>query len=417
MKKTFITAILSFVFLHAISQINITLIVPPLSSRLSELIRQSSQVTAIYTNTSAKSISYKMNCKLTIDNNIIAEYKLNDSPTEILNPMESKTYKLSDIGDITKTFDYNNPMVAEIIRSGYLPAGNLQLCISLFDANDMNVMVSLEQCKNSIVTSYQPPIAVSPDNNSIINSNSVSIFRWSPVTPAYKGLVNYKVQVFEIMDGQDAMQAFRSNQPIWEKNTNALQQFWPMEVPREAGNYLWTIRAYDNEDQAIGSYETYAEFRTFSIQNSNLNNPATNTTISVMPTNGFVRAKFFQKGSTNLIYDMILPIQNKQQVLDLFELSDQINLLNMTIDEVKEVPGNAKNIGFGILDVFGNITAVVTEERMIFSFSKNSANTQDIGMEAGNNYVWGKEKADLTLDRIKPLIDNCKELKGLSVLN
>lgn len=55
----------------------------------------------------------------------------------------------------------------------------------------------------------------SPENGAVVNRGAPVKFRWTPVVP--KPAMNYKLRVWQLMQGQNGTTAMRTNQPIFEK--------------------------------------------------------------------------------------------------------------------------------------------------------------------------------------------------------
>jgi hypothetical protein len=140
---------------------------------------------------------------------------------------------------------------ASIRRSGRLPAGQYQLTIQVTNAT--GDVVRATQSKFFFVTSYQLPVLMSPANGARLDAHtaqSVIVFRWTPVTPAYAEPVVYRVQVFEVLSGQTPMQAFRANRPLLDEATRGLTQYaWHVNLPMidSAANrqFIWTVQTTD----------------------------------------------------------------------------------------------------------------------------------------------------------------------------
>lgn len=134
-------------------------------------------------------------------------------------------------------------------KTGSLPSGNYQFCVRLFTATDL-APIGEELCRPFSVTAYQLPILMQPAAGAVIDATAAQTnitFRWTPLVPRPPLPVTYRLQVFEVLDKQTPMQAFRSNQPLLDKNVAAVNQFLWMpqldfSVPRK---FIWTIQALD----------------------------------------------------------------------------------------------------------------------------------------------------------------------------
>jgi len=122
---------------------------------------------------------------------------------------------------------FNGRFKSSMDKSGKLPAGGYQLCVQLVNPTDYRVM-SAEQCRVFNLASFQLPIPVMPANESVLDldkAQSAITFRWTPVTPTPAPPVRYRLIVFEILPGQTAMQALRSNQPLLAKDVVGTTQY------------------------------------------------------------------------------------------------------------------------------------------------------------------------------------------------
>ena len=115
-------------------------------------------------------------------------------------------------------------------RSGKLPTESYQLCAQLVNPVDYSI-ITQEQCKIFNIASLQLPFLVTPNANTFLEKNiaqSVITFRWTPVTPRpVQADITYRLQVFEVLDGQKPMQAFRANMPVLDVDVKmATQYIW-----------------------------------------------------------------------------------------------------------------------------------------------------------------------------------------------
>jgi len=135
------------------------------------------------------------------------------------------------------------------VRTGRLPAGDYQLCLSLVDPITLNE-ITQPTCQSFYIPDYQPPTCLFPINQSELAANSLpgTTLRWPPVMPLPSDLnIQYDVCIYEVLAGQYAEQAIRSNRPIVAVSVEN-QTFlpWPTdyELPEE-GRYVWTVKAMD----------------------------------------------------------------------------------------------------------------------------------------------------------------------------
>ncbi|MFI5133530.1 MAG: hypothetical protein ACHQEB_04295, partial [Chitinophagales bacterium] len=155
-----------------------------------------------------------------------------------------------------------------------LPEGDYNLCVRLYDETGQRALTQ-PLCQPFSIRSYQQPQLILPaDKSALLPAQAKTIqFRWTPVSPAPTGIVTYKLQVFEVMNGQYPEQAVRSNQPILEKELPGATQFiWIPQNDIQPIQYVWTVQALDREGRPIGRQEGRATPFTFKIAEIVLNN-------------------------------------------------------------------------------------------------------------------------------------------------
>jgi len=152
-------------------------------------------------------------------------------------------------------------------RTGQLPAGNYELCVSLFDEGGKPLSSFQEACGFFLLTQIQLPILIGPFDNQVLRGNVRPTFSWTPATPVSPGTrVTYKLQVFEIMDGQGMMQALQGNRPLISEEVEGLTQFWPTEwdIPNNS-SFVWTVQALDDNGNPLGDNNGIASPQSFKI--------------------------------------------------------------------------------------------------------------------------------------------------------
>ncbi len=188
---------------------------------------------------------------------------------------------------------FNGSYKSSMDKTGKLPSGSYQLCVQLVNPTDYRIM-SEERCRIFNLAAYQLPIPVMPANEMILDiekAQSVITFRWTPVTPNTGMMLTYRVTVFEILPGQTAMQALRSNLPLLAKNiVGTTQYIWQPQLgmtacckgdpdfdlrmkdtTRKTGNpdlepdvlaragteedayaFIWTLQTFDSQGRPFG---------------------------------------------------------------------------------------------------------------------------------------------------------------------
>ncbi|MBI5646516.1 MAG: hypothetical protein HY962_06255 [Ignavibacteriae bacterium] len=153
-------------------------------------------------------------------------------------------------------------------KTGMLPAGDYEFCVDLLDPQTGQSIIGAPICRGFYVTGYDAPKLLFPDNGSALQTGERPMFRWAPVTPQPQGFVTYRVMVFEVLQGQRAMQAFRGNRPILDVPVRGVTQLlWPPEypLPGRVPEYAWTVRALDERGTPLGETDGYAQPFTFTV--------------------------------------------------------------------------------------------------------------------------------------------------------
>jgi hypothetical protein len=164
----------------------------------------------------------------------------------------ANTYTLDKLLQLENLRITDGNVIRSIQNSGKLPPGNYQLCVQvLTSAGDIGLLKA-PVCRSFTQVAYQLPYLLSPENKKWLDANiaqSVITFRWSSVVPRPSERVIYRLQVFEVMDYQQPMQALRANQPILNVEvTNTTQYFWrpQLSLKDSVGHiFIWTVQTLD----------------------------------------------------------------------------------------------------------------------------------------------------------------------------
>jgi hypothetical protein len=120
-----------------------------------------------------------------------------------------------------------------------------------------------------------PPQLVAPVDGKTFAQNEMAApvtFRWTPVVPKPSGAVTYRLKVWQLMQGQTASQAMRTNQPIATKDVDNITQAVVNGIytgpcrPPYLCDYVWQVQTVNRENQPIGNNEGKSELFSFKIQ-------------------------------------------------------------------------------------------------------------------------------------------------------
>lgn len=174
----------------------------------------------------------------------------------------------SNVFSLEKALQFENlqftdgTVIKSIQTSGKLTAGSYQICISMLNSENDAELTKAPVCRPFTQANYQLPYLLTPNNKTWLDANlaqTVISFRWSSVVPQMMEQVIYRLQVFEVMDGQEPMQALRSNQPILNTDIrNTTQYFWrpQLSLKDSIGHiFIWTVQTLDTEGLPVTSID------------------------------------------------------------------------------------------------------------------------------------------------------------------
>lgn len=153
-------------------------------------------------------------------------------------------------------------VLREIQTKGKLPAGNYQLCVQVMGSLNGSTreveLLKAPSCRPFTQVSYQLPYLLAPNDKVWLDAGtaqSVITFRWSPVVPRTSERTVYRLQVFQVMDQQKAVQALRSNMPVLNAEIiNSTQYIWRPQLNfklSEKTMLIWTIQTLDSKGNPL----------------------------------------------------------------------------------------------------------------------------------------------------------------------
>jgi hypothetical protein len=162
-----------------------------------------------------------------------------------------------------ENLQFENGVIANKIQtSGKLPSDTYTLCIQLISGTNDAVLTREPVCRPFTQISFQLPFLLAPNDKTWLDANiaqSVITFRWSSLVPMSKEPVFYRLQVFEVLDGQQPMQALRSNQPILETEVRGTTQyFWRPQLSFKDNSghvFIWTVQTLDAKGTPVSSVD------------------------------------------------------------------------------------------------------------------------------------------------------------------
>jgi hypothetical protein len=147
-----------------------------------------------------------------------------------------------------------------VIRTGTVPAGSYDACLSLMDASTGRELV--EQCIHIEVRPAGPPRLISPRKGKGLKVKR-PVFTWTKPAPVPAGeRVLYKFKIVEIYKGQTKEEAMRSNPPWYEEDGIRRTSF---QYPLKAKNldpdrqYAWQVQSFYEGGFPLGTNRGMSE--------------------------------------------------------------------------------------------------------------------------------------------------------------
>lgn len=291
MKKKYLLTLLAGLISSIMFAQTIQLIMSPNPSPyLSDWQNKTETARLIVNNTSQSSIDCKIKTQLfNGDDELVAETDFAKMPVLTLMPGISQ-FNAEDIYPLEAVKTYGN-YFNSTSATGRIPDGNYRICTDLVDPiKGTPLTTQSPQCKMFRIIAYQAPVLIAPRENQIIpETESKGIFfRWTPVAPTPNYIVTYRLQIWEVSDGQTNVDALRYNWPIIEKDFRGiLQTQWPIDfaLPDEEMNYVWTITPLDNEGRNLVDGYGMAEPFGFKFKTEDITPPILSVKLQQPPPN------------------------------------------------------------------------------------------------------------------------------------
>lgn len=207
----------------------------------------------------------------TLDGTVIGAADLARVPVLTINSAGTTVLTSNDIMPL-EFMVFTGKYKTSLERTGKLPADNYNICVQPVRPADY-APAGEQQCKNFYLASIQLPVLMKPYNEEILDAKKAQTaitFRWSPVVPTQTTPVTYRIQVFEVLPTQSPVQALRSNQPLLDKELQALTQYiWQPQLSfmaydgetKKLPTYIWTIQSLDANHKPVTQTDGSGEGR------------------------------------------------------------------------------------------------------------------------------------------------------------
>ena len=169
-----------------------------------------------------------------------------------------------DWGSVT----YDRSLQSQAISTGRLPEDIYAFCIGIYTADTQELLDEVEAEFN--ILSFGQPSLISPEDGSILEILQQP-FEWTPITDFSEFETSYWFRIYEVLPGQNPMDAIASNMAFHEEELfNQTMFLYPIDAQEfEKGKqYLWYVQATDGAGKSIGENEGRSELWTFSFETS-----------------------------------------------------------------------------------------------------------------------------------------------------
>lgn len=184
-----------------------------------------------------------------------------------IDPFDVRTFNTADL-------------VGMLAGCNELKEGSYTICAQFF--NPEKIAISREVCKDFRVEAanveYAPPALITPEDEkkfSVTQLQGPVMFRWTPIVPKPKDPVTYRLKVWQLMQGQNATMAMRTNQPIVTKDVDNITQATVSGIytgpcrPPYLCDFIWNVQALTKDGKPIGNNNGNSEPFRFSVAAEN----------------------------------------------------------------------------------------------------------------------------------------------------
>ncbi len=235
-----------------------------------------------------------------VESKILVIIKKNGA--KICGTYTNSTAPSSNFNTLTKVWS-GSSAVSLLGQSCILQPGDYELSVQFFGySNGKFNPLSDEKTKAFSIRgneqqSYQAPQNIAPLNETIIKESDLLkpiSFRWTPVIPRLQEPVTYRLRVWQLMQGQNGVQARTVNQPIFTKDVDNLTQAIVTNLytgpckPPYLCDFIWNVQALNREGKPIGGNNGTSENFTFKFSNGNTTTTTTQQLTLVSPANGTI---------------------------------------------------------------------------------------------------------------------------------
>jgi len=191
----------------------------------------------------------------------------------------------SGFNTLTKVWNGTNA-VALLGQDCVLTPGDYEICVQFFDYGPVGMApLSEEKCKPFSIRekeqqTFQPPQSIAPVDGTVMSEADAKkpiTFRWIPVIPRPQDPVTYRLTVWQLMQGQNGVQAMKANQPLITKDVDNIAQAVVNNLvsgpclPPYLCSFIWNVQALNHEGKPIGENNGTSKPSQFSANSCDVN--------------------------------------------------------------------------------------------------------------------------------------------------
>jgi hypothetical protein len=160
------------------------------------------------------------------------------------------------------SFDYDRSVAEAVIRSGMIPEGQYELCVSALAPTGQTLAT---QCRQFLVVIPDPPSLIAPANGDTLaragtgitaianapNPPLLPMFQWTPVIAGAARQPRYRLRVVPLFDGQQPRQALEGNPVLVDKIVVGSNYQWLPSDPMfsnypSAKGFAWQVQSVES---------------------------------------------------------------------------------------------------------------------------------------------------------------------------
>jgi hypothetical protein len=167
--------------------------------------------------------------------------------------------------DVAGSTTHDTELEEIAARTGRLPEGDYTACAVAADASGF---VLAESCSMFTIVYPDPPLLLGPMDGEVLDQPD-PLFLWTPVQVPFDYQLTYVLRVAEVLAGQSAAEALRSNIPHYQSLDGQMPSLrYPIDArPFETGTtYAWTVQALDQNGYSASANDGRSEIWSFRYQ-------------------------------------------------------------------------------------------------------------------------------------------------------